>query len=67
MLLITNYPDDPLADGMANLFDSIRRAVASGRPHRMAIQRYDVRNSDGKLLDAKLNLGVMATPAAGVR
>ena len=41
-------PADPDADGVANLYASLRTAASSGRPHRMAVQRYDVRNADGE-------------------
>jgi hypothetical protein len=38
---------DPAADGVANLYASLHTAAATGRPHRMAVQKYDVRNPDG--------------------
>jgi len=40
-------PDDPTANGVANLFESLRAAAETGRAHAMAIQRYDVRDPDG--------------------
>ena len=44
-------PDDPLADGVANLFSSLRIVVETGRPHAMAIQRYDVRDPNGTFVE----------------
>lgn len=41
-------PGDPGADGVANLFDSFRIVAETGRPHAMAVQRYDVRGPTGK-------------------
>lgn len=35
-------PDDPQADGVRNLGASLRRALATGRPDSMALQRYDI-------------------------
>lgn len=35
-------PDDPRADGVANLSDSLERVMRSGRSHNMIVQRYDV-------------------------
>jgi PAS domain-containing protein len=43
-------PDDPSADGVSNLFDSLQRAAQSGAPHAMADQRYDVRRADGSFV-----------------
>lgn len=40
-------PDDPSADGMRNLRASLERARRTGRPDSMAVQRYDIRVSDG--------------------
>jgi hypothetical protein len=44
-------PDDPLADGVANLFASLRIVAETGRPHAMAIQRYDVRAPNGTFVE----------------
>jgi hypothetical protein len=38
-------PDDPLADGVNNLFASLMTEGKTGRPHAMAMQRYDIRPS----------------------
>lgn len=45
--LFPDNPDDPLADGVSNLYTSIRRAAEIRRPDQMALQRYDVRGPDG--------------------
>lgn len=44
-------PDDPDADGVCNLFDSIRRAAQSGKMHAMAVQRYDVQDASGRFVE----------------
>jgi len=44
-------PDDRLADGANNLFVSLSTAVATRRPHVMAIQRYDVRDAAGHFVE----------------
>ncbi|MCK6504010.1 ATP-binding protein [Myxococcota bacterium] len=36
-------PDDPHANGVANLAASLRRVIASRRPDAMAVQKYDIR------------------------
>jgi PAS domain-containing protein len=35
-------PDDPTADGVRNLRLSLETACASGRPHAMPVQKYDI-------------------------
>ncbi|MEK7993569.1 MAG: PAS domain-containing protein [Planctomycetota bacterium] len=40
-------PDDPLADGVSNLYASFGVAVQTTRAHAMAIQRYDIRDRQG--------------------
>lgn len=44
-------PDLPDADGVGNLYASLRAAADSGRPHAMPIQRYDIRNPDGRFVE----------------
>lgn len=44
-------PDDPLADGVNNLYASLRAVVQTGRAHAMAIQRYDIRNAEGVFVE----------------
>jgi len=38
-------PDDPDADGVRNLRASLERVIASRRPDRMAVQKYDIARS----------------------
>lgn len=40
-------PNDPLADGVSNLYASLGIAVRTTRAHAMAIQRYDIRDRHG--------------------
>ena len=44
-------PGDPLADGAANVFDSLRVVAETGQSHTMAVQRYDVRNLEGAFVE----------------
>lgn len=44
-------PDDPLADGVSNLYGSLRSVGETGRAQAMAIQRYDIRDSDGTFVE----------------
>jgi PAS domain-containing protein len=39
-------PDDPAADGVRNLRASLERALATSRPDRMPIQKYDIRRPE---------------------
>lgn len=41
-------PDDPGATGTRNLRDSLERVLATGRPHTMAIQKYDIRRPESE-------------------
>ena len=48
------FPDNPdqgQADGVSNLFASLQFAAQTGEPHAMAIQRYDIRDSDGRFVE----------------
>lgn len=48
------FPDNPGlddADGVGNLFESLQRVAQSGRPHAMAVQRYDVQDSHGRFVE----------------
>ncbi|MGP0090681.1 MAG: PAS domain S-box protein [Xanthobacteraceae bacterium] len=40
-------PDDPGADGVSNLRASLNRVLRLRRPDAMAVQKYDVRRTDG--------------------
>jgi PAS domain-containing protein len=47
------FPDNPSetrADGVHNLYASLRAAAESGQPNAMPIQRYDVRDTAGKFV-----------------
>lgn len=44
-------PDDPFADGVSNLYASLRSAAETGQPHAMQIQRYDLRHPNGKFVE----------------
>jgi PAS domain S-box-containing protein len=41
-------PDDPAADGVRNLRASLERVLASKRPDRMPIQKYDIRRPEAE-------------------
>jgi signal transduction histidine kinase len=48
------FPDNPgdsSADGVSNLHASLSLVVQTGRPHRMAIQRYDIRDGSGLFVE----------------
>jgi PAS domain-containing protein len=48
------FPDNPAdtdANGVANLYASLRTAAQTCRPHEMAIQRYDIRDGDGRFIE----------------
>jgi PAS domain-containing protein len=52
--LFEAFPDNPdiaSADGVSNLYASLRAVVQTGQPHAMAIQRYDVRDRAGKFIE----------------
>ncbi|MBV9772845.1 MAG: PAS domain-containing protein, partial [Gemmatimonadetes bacterium] len=40
-------PDDPGATGVRNLQASLEEVLRTGRPHRMALQKYDIRTPEG--------------------
>jgi PAS domain S-box-containing protein len=40
-------PDDPAATGVRNLQASLHEVLRTGRPHRMALQKYDIRTPGG--------------------
>ena len=44
-------PDDPRADGVSNLYASLRAAAESRQPNAMPIQRYDIRDADGRFVE----------------
>jgi hypothetical protein len=46
-------PDDPGSDGIVNLYASLRRAAATGKPHAMSEQRYDLRDAAGRFVERR--------------
>lgn len=40
-------PDDPAADGVYNVYMSLRQVAETTMPHAMPVQRYDVADDDG--------------------
>ena len=49
--IFPDNPDEALADGVSNLYASLRTVVKTGQPHAMAVQRYDIRDPDGKFIE----------------
>ena len=48
------FPDNPdhaLADGVNNLYASLKTVAQTGRPHAMAVQRYDIRDATGAFVE----------------
>ena len=48
------FPDNPtdaLADGVSNLYASLKIVAETGRPHAMAVQRYDIRDPNGGFVE----------------
>ncbi len=49
--MFPDNPDNPTADGVSNLFSSLRNTALRGQPQTMPIQRYDVRNAEGMFVE----------------
>lgn len=49
--IFPDNPDDPLADGVSNLYGSLRIVAETGQAHAMATQRYDIRNPRGVFVE----------------
>ncbi|MBR0691270.1 PAS domain-containing protein [Bradyrhizobium manausense] len=49
--IFPDNPDDPLADGVSNLYSSLRIVGETGRAHAMKVQRYDIRDGDGTFVE----------------
>jgi PAS domain-containing protein len=49
--IFPDNPDDALADGVSNLYASLRIVAQTGKPHALAIQRYDIRNPNGEFIE----------------
>jgi PAS domain S-box-containing protein len=44
--MFPDNPDDPAADGVRNLRTSLAQVLSTKRPHRMALQKYDIRRPE---------------------
>ena len=44
-------PDHPFADGVSNLYNSLKTVAKTGQPHAMAVQRYDIRDPAGAFVE----------------
>jgi PAS domain-containing protein len=51
--IFPDNPDDALADGVSNLYSSLRIVAQSGQPHAMAVQRYDIRAPNGEFVERR--------------
>jgi PAS domain-containing protein len=49
--IFPDNPGDALADGVSNLYASLRAVVKTGQPHAMAVQRYDIRDPEGQFVE----------------
>jgi PAS domain-containing protein len=49
--MFPDNPDDALADGVSNLYASLRTVVKTGQPHAMAVQRHDIRDPRGQFVE----------------
>ncbi|MGZ4113202.1 MAG: PAS domain-containing protein [Tumebacillaceae bacterium] len=49
--IFPDNPDEVLADGVSNLYSSLRTVAQTGQPHAMAIQRYDIRTPVGEFVE----------------
>jgi len=48
--MFPDNPNDTLANGVSNLYASLKIVAETGEPHAMAIQRYDIRNPAGEFV-----------------
>lgn len=49
--IFPDNPEDSLADGVSNLYGSLRTVMKTGKPHAMAVQRYDIRDPQGLFVE----------------
>ena len=49
--IFPDNPNDQFANGVSNLYASLKIVAQSGEPHAMAVQRYDIRNPDGEFVE----------------
>jgi PAS domain-containing protein len=48
------FPDNPneaLADGVSNLYASLKIVAETGQPHALSVQRYDIRDPSGGFVE----------------
>jgi PAS domain S-box-containing protein len=50
-MMFPDNPDQTNADGVSNIYASLRKVADTGRPHSMAVLRYDVRNAEGVFVE----------------
>ena len=49
--IFPDNPNDALADGVSNLYTSLKIVAQTGQPHAMSIQRYDIRDPTGEFVE----------------
>lgn len=49
--IFPDNPNDQLADGVSNLYASLKIVAQTGQAHAMAVQRYDIRNRAGEFVE----------------
>jgi PAS domain-containing protein len=49
--IFPDNPDDELADGVSNLYTSLRTVMKTGQAHAMAVQRYDIRDPQNQFVE----------------
>jgi PAS domain-containing protein len=49
--IFPDNPEDEFADGVSNLYASLRTVAQTGQPHAMAVQRYDIRDTSGQFVE----------------
>lgn len=49
--IFPDNPDDPFADGVSNLYNSLKTVAKTGKPHARTVQRYDIRDSSGRFIE----------------
>jgi PAS domain-containing protein len=49
--IFPDNPADPLADGVSNLYASLKLVAETGRAHAMQVQRYDIRDAEGAFVE----------------
>ena len=49
--MFPDNPDDPLADGVSNLYASLKAVADTGRADAMKLQRHDIRDEGGVFVE----------------